>query len=122
MTVAMQGTKLIDVVDLPRSGVTTVSGTPHGSLAVGLSKGVPFAVSNRCRHLFSELGKGAVSKDGELVCAWHGARMDVVSGAMTLGPQGAFKPIASPVRMTLGARKLKRYPVELRDGAIYLTG
>ena len=32
-----------------------------------------------------------------------------------------FKPISTPVRMTLGARKLKRYPVEVRDGAIYLV-
>jgi nitrite reductase/ring-hydroxylating ferredoxin subunit len=122
MTAAMQGTKLVDVADLPRSGVATVSGTPHGALAVGLSNGVPFALSNRCRHLFSEMGKGAVSKDGELVCSWHGARFDVTTGAMTKGPQGAFKPISKPVQMTLGARKLKRYPVELRDGAIYLVG
>lgn len=121
MTAAMQGTKLIDVTDLPRSGVTTVSGTPHGALAVGMSNGVPFAVSNRCRHLFAEMGKGAVSKDGELVCPWHGARFDVTTGAMTVGPQGAFKPIANPVRATLGARKLKRYEVELKDGAIYLA-
>ncbi len=41
---------------------------------------------------------------------------------MVLGPQGAFKPIAGAVKSTLGARKLKTYPVEVRDGAIWLVG
>lgn len=121
MSVEMQGSKLVDVDALPKSGVTVVTGTPHGSLAVGLSNGVPFAVSNRCRHLFAEMGKGAVSKAGELVCPWHGARFDVANGRMTLGPQGAFKPLAHPVRMTLGAVKLRRVPVVLKDGAIHLA-
>ncbi|MGQ0467045.1 MAG: Rieske (2Fe-2S) protein [Sporichthyaceae bacterium] len=121
MSVEVQGSKLVAVADLPTSGVVVVTGTTHGPLAVGLSNGEPFAVSNRCRHLFASLGDGAVSKDGELVCPWHGARFDVSSGAMTLGPQGAFKPLAKPVKFSLGAIKLKRVPVELRDGAIHLA-
>ena len=51
----------------------------------------------------------------------HDAEYDVRTGAMTLGPQGVFKPVAGPVKATLGSRKLKTYDVELRDGAIYLT-
>jgi nitrite reductase/ring-hydroxylating ferredoxin subunit len=43
------------------------------------------------------------------------ARYDVRTGAMTRGPQGAFKPLA-------GARALKTFPVVLRDGAIWLEG
>lgn len=121
MSVEIQGSKLVEVAALPRSGVTTVTGTPYGALAVGMSNGEPFAVSNRCRHLFAKLGEGAVSKDGELVCPWHGARMDVTTGKMTLGPQGMFKPLAHPVRMSLGARRLKRVPVVLKDGAIHLA-
>ena len=41
---------------------------------------------------------------------------------MVRGPQGAFKPLAGVVKGTAGARPLKRYPVELRDGAIWLLG
>jgi 3-phenylpropionate/trans-cinnamate dioxygenase ferredoxin subunit len=113
-------TRLIDVAELGASGVAAVA-TPHGDLAVGLSGGEPFAVSNRCRHLFASLGKGHVTEGGCLECPWHGARYDVHSGKMTRGPQGAFRPVAGFVKNTTGARALATYPVELRDGAIWLT-
>jgi 3-phenylpropionate/trans-cinnamate dioxygenase ferredoxin subunit len=113
-------TRLVAVDDLGPSRVTVVD-SPHGALAVGLSDGVPFAVSNKCRHLFASLGKGHVTEDGCLECPWHGARYDVRTGAMVRGPQGAFKPLAGAVKATTGARALKAFPVELRDEAIWLT-
>jgi nitrite reductase/ring-hydroxylating ferredoxin subunit len=115
-------THLIDVGDLGTSGVTVVYGTRHGDLAVGLSNGTPFAVSNRCRHLRAELGEGCVTPSGRLECPWHGARYDVRSGRMTRGPRGVFRPVAGPVKRTLGSVRLRRHPVELRDGAIWLVG
>lgn len=114
-------TKLVALDQLGASQVAVVDDTPHGALAVGMSGGSPFAVSNRCRHLFASLGKGHVADDGCLECPWHAARYDVTNGKMTRGPQGAFKPISNPVKATLGARALKTYPVEVRDGAIWLT-
>ena len=45
-----------------------------------------------------------------------------VTGAMVRGPQGAFKPLAGAVKATTGARRLKTFPVEARDGAISLVG
>jgi nitrite reductase/ring-hydroxylating ferredoxin subunit len=111
----------VAVEDLGESQVTVVEGTPHGALAVGLSEGKPFAVSNRCRHLFASLGKGRVTDDGCLECPWHAARYNVASGAMVRGPQGAFKPLAGAIKATTGARALKTFPVELRDGAIWLS-
>lgn len=115
-------TRLIAVEDLDESGVTTVENTPYGALAVGLSNGEPFAVSNRCRHLMAPLGKGRVDDDGCLECPWHAAQFDVKTGRMVRGPQGAFRPVSGAVKGTLGARKLKTFPVELRDGAIWLAG
>lgn len=117
-----QAARLVAVADLGESQVTVVEDTPHGALAVGLSGGAPFAVSNRCRHLFAPLGKGKVDADGCLECPWHGALFDVTTGEMTRGPQGAFKPLAGFVKGTTGARNLKTYPVELRDGEIWLVG
>jgi 3-phenylpropionate/trans-cinnamate dioxygenase ferredoxin subunit len=111
--------RLIAVDDLPDTQVKVVD-TPHGSLAVGLSRGEPFAVSNRCRHLFASLGEGHVADDGTLECPWHHARYDTHTGAMTRGPQGAFKPLAGVVKGTAGAIPLKTFPVSLRDGAIWL--
>jgi nitrite reductase/ring-hydroxylating ferredoxin subunit len=50
--------------------------------------GAATAVSSRCRHQLADLSKGALDKEGCLVCPWHGARYDVDSGAMVEGPKG----------------------------------
>ena len=123
MSTSEQSTiRLAAVDDLGASHVTVVEDTPHGALAVGISDGRPFAVSNRCRHLFASLGNGDVTDEGCLRCPWHGALYDVATGKMIRGPQGAFKPFAGAIKATAGARALKTFPVELRDGAIWLVG
>src|SRR2546423_9844546 len=114
--------RLVAVDDLGASQVTVVEETSHGTIAVGISAGKPFAVSNRCRHLFASLGEGRVTTEGCLQCPWHGARYDVETGKMVRGPQGAYKPLAGVIRATAGAISLKRFSVELRDGAIWLVG
>jgi 3-phenylpropionate/trans-cinnamate dioxygenase ferredoxin subunit len=114
--------RLLAVEDLDASRVAVVEETPHGALAVGISAGKPFAVSNRCRHLFASLGSGRVTSEGCLECPRHAALYDVDSGKMVRGPQGAFKPLAGAVKATTGARSLKTFPVEIRDGAIWLVG
>jgi nitrite reductase/ring-hydroxylating ferredoxin subunit len=50
--------RLVAIDDLGASQVVVVEKTPHGALAVGISAGKPFAVSNRCRHLFASLARG----------------------------------------------------------------
>ena len=120
-TSEQSGTRLVSVPDLGDSQVTVVEDTPHGTMAVGMSGGKPFATSNRCRHLFASLGEGHVTEDGCLECPWHASRYDVASGKMVRGPQGAFKPLAGLVKATTGAIPLKTFPVELRDGAIWLV-
>ena len=114
--------RLVAVDDLGASQVTVVEETSHGTIAVGISAGKPFAVSNRCRHLFASLGEGRVTTEGCLQCPWHGARYDVETGKMVRGPQAAYKPLAGVIRATAGAISLKRFSVELRDGAIWLVG
>ncbi len=95
----------------------------HGTLAVGLADGVPFAVSNVCRHQFAKLGQGQV-REGCLECPWHRARYDVRTGTMTSGPKGrifGFPPYAKFIKTyTNGIAKLRVFDVELRDGAICL--
>ncbi len=113
-------TCLLAVDELDPTQVAVVEKTPHGALAVGISAGRPFAVSNRCRHLFASLADGQVTEDGCLECPWHGARYDVGTGQMVRGPQGAFKPLAGAVKATTGRRSLNTFAVEVRDGAIWL--
>ena len=113
--------RLVAVADLPDTGVTSVT-TSAGRLAVGIAGGEPFAVSPVCRHLRGDLAKGRVAEDGCLECPLHAARFDVRSGAMTRGPQGAFKPVAGVVKGTTGRMRLKTHPVVERDGVLYLEG
>jgi 3-phenylpropionate/trans-cinnamate dioxygenase ferredoxin component len=121
-TAEQSATRLIALDDLGASQVAVVDNTPHGALAVGISEGKPFALSNRCRHLFASLGEGQVTDDGCLQCPWHAARYDVGTGKMVRGPQGAFKPLAGVVKATTGAIPLKTFPVEVREDAIWLVG
>ena len=121
-TPEQSATRLVAVEDPNASQVSVVEVTPHGALAVGISAGKPFAVSNRCRHLFASLGKGSVTDDGCLECPWHAALYDIATGKMVQGPQGAFKPLAGTVKATTGARALKTFPVKVRDDAIWLVG
>jgi 3-phenylpropionate/trans-cinnamate dioxygenase ferredoxin component len=121
-TSGQSAVRLVAVDDLGASQVTVVEETPHGTIAVGISEGKPFAVSNRCRHLFASLGEGQVTTGGCLQCPWHGARYDVGTGKMVRGPQGAYKPLAGVIKATAGAIALKTFPVELRDRAIWLVG
>jgi 3-phenylpropionate/trans-cinnamate dioxygenase ferredoxin subunit len=113
--------RLIAVAELGESGVASVA-TTHGQLAVGIANGKPFAVSDRCRHLFASLGKGKVTPEGCLECPWHRSRYDIGSGKMVRGPQGAaFFAVRGLVRgYTNTAFPLKRYPVVERDGVLYL--
>ena len=112
--------RLIARAELPESGVTSLD-TSAGRLAVGLADGQPFAVSPVCRHLRGDLAKGRVAEDGCLECPLHAARFDVRTGAMTRGPQGAFKPIAGVVKGTTGRMRLKTHTVIEREGVLYLT-
>lgn len=77
----------IPAQDVPEGSVTGVD-----SYAVG-NNGEYFAVGRRCRHLGADLADGSIDDDGCLVCPWHGAKYDVKSGQMVLGPQGFFARI-----------------------------
>lgn len=120
---ARPGARLVAVDDLPASGVTEVETQEHGTLAVGLAGGEPFAVSNVCRHWLARLGQGTV-RDGCLECPWHRARYDVRTGRMVRGPQGrlvGFPPYSAAVRAFGNVASLRVVDVELRDGAIWLS-
>jgi 3-phenylpropionate/trans-cinnamate dioxygenase ferredoxin subunit len=66
--------------------------------------GTVYAALDRCSHEALPLSDGEM-EGTNLVCQYHGARFDVVTGA----PRGlpAVKPI-------------KTYPVEIREDGIYI--
>ncbi|MCY3865988.1 MAG: Rieske 2Fe-2S domain-containing protein [Chloroflexi bacterium] len=88
--------------DLKGKGCVTVH--PNGkTLALFLYGDRVYALDNRCPHMGFPLDKGSV-EDGILSCHWHHARFDLASG-------GAFD---------LWADDIDSFPVELRDGEIYV--
>ncbi len=90
------------IEDLQRSGSITVH--PKGKTLVLFLYGERvYALDNRCPHMGFPLDKGSV-EDGILSCHWHHARFDLASG-------GAFD---------LWADDIESYPVELRDGEIFV--
>jgi nitrite reductase/ring-hydroxylating ferredoxin subunit len=99
----------------------TVKGV--GRYAVGNAAGELFAVSRRCRHLYADLGRGKIDKDGCLVCPWHASKYDVKTGRMLRGPQGFFAKIpglgAGYMALTR-VLPLRRGKVTVRDGNVYV--
>ena len=94
-----------------------------GRYAVGNAGGELFAVTRRCRHLGADLAGGSIDEDDCLVCPWHGARYDVVTGRMTRGPQGSFAKIPgldAGYRLLTKAYPLGRGVVVEREGTVFV--
>ena len=88
--------------DLQGKGCITVH--PNGKTLVLFLYGERvYALDNRCPHMGFPLDKGSV-EEGILSCHWHHARFDLASG-------GAFD---------LWADDIDSYPVEVREGEIYV--
>jgi 3-phenylpropionate/trans-cinnamate dioxygenase ferredoxin component len=123
--ITAQDRRLVGIDQLDERRVVEVQTASHGVLAVGLTPdGKPFAVSNLCRHQFAKLGRGRVNDTGCLECPWHRAEYDVSSGATRSGPKGrvfGFKPYSPAVKAFGRVATLRRFAVEVRDGAIWLT-
>ncbi len=79
----------------------SVDGTP---LALFHHENEVRAVDNRCPHMGFPLSEGTVD-DGVLTCHWHHARFELACG-------DTFDPWADDVRT---------YPVEIRDGDVYVN-
>ena len=79
--------------------------TPNGE-AVVLARwdGELFALEDRCSHQDFPLSEGEV-EGGQIECVFHGAKFDLRTGKAMQLP--AIRPV-------------KTYPVEIRDGEVYI--
>ncbi|WP_205695878.1 Rieske 2Fe-2S domain-containing protein [Conexibacter sp. SYSU D00693] len=122
--VKAQGRRLVQADVLKADDVVEVDTDEHGTLAVGMVDGVPFATGNVCRHQFAKLGRGQI-RDGCLECPWHRARYDVRTGEMVSGPKGkvfGFPPYSKAVQGVANtAAPLRTFPVAVVDGWIALV-
>ncbi len=88
--------------ELREESPTTVRVGGH-AIGVFYHEGEFFATDNRCPHMGFPLTDGSVD-DGVLTCPWHHARFEIQCG-------DTFDPFADDVRT---------YPVELREGDVYV--
>lgn len=95
-------TRAASLAEVTKLGVHTAAVNGH-VLALFLHEGEIYAMDNRCPHMGFPLDRGSV-RDGILTCHWHHARFDLCSG-------GAFD---------LWADDAPTYPVDVRDGEIYV--
>ncbi|HSS80991.1 MAG TPA: Rieske (2Fe-2S) protein [Gaiellaceae bacterium] len=97
-----QRKRVASLDELEKQGRIVV-GVEGNTVCLLLEGGEVHAVDNRCPHMGFPLHRGSVS-DGILTCHWHHARFDLCSG-------GTFDQWAD---------ELRRFPVEVEDGEIYV--
>jgi nitrite reductase/ring-hydroxylating ferredoxin subunit len=95
-------TRAASMTELEEKGRLVV-GVEGNTVCLLLEGGEVHAIDNRCPHMGFPLHRGSVA-DGILTCHWHHARFDLCSG-------GTFDQWAD---------ELRRFPVEVADGEIYV--
>lgn len=95
--------RVASVGDVPADQLLPVN-TDAGPVVLASVDGVIYALEDRCSHQDYPLSAGDL-EDGQLECAFHGARFDVRTGRATQ------LPAVTPVRT---------FDVEVRDGGVYL--
>src|SRR5215468_6656615 len=94
--------KVADLVDVPE-GTPKAVRVEGRSIALFQHQGNIYATDNQCPHMGYPLTRGRV-RNGVLTCDWHGWSYDMRGG-------GCF---------TGGCDDLDTFPVEVRDGVIYI--
>ncbi len=94
--------KVADLADVPEGTPKAVK-VDGRSIALYQHRGNVFATDNQCPHMGYPLTRGRV-RNGVLTCDWHGWTYDMKGG-------GCF---------TGGCDDLDTFPVEVRDGGIYI--
>ncbi len=79
------------VNQIPPEGVLAVVKSDGQRVCLIRSRGRVAAVADNCTHQDFEMSLGDVLPDGTIQCAWHGARFDVMTGAVRQGPASISK-------------------------------
>lgn len=85
--------RVATVNQIPPEGVLAVVKSDGQRVCLVRSRGRVSAVANNCTHQEFEMSLGDVLHDGTIQCAWHGARFDVMTGAVRQGPACDALPV-----------------------------
>lgn len=78
--------RVCGVVDVPEGALRPVTLHDGSRVCVGNRGGRFFAVSDRCPHQKFPLSDGDLTREGTIVCSWHGAAYECFSGRAVQGP------------------------------------
>ncbi len=95
----------IDVAPELAAGEKTTTLVNGREVLICRTKDNYYALGSRCTHSAWPL-VGEPIEGNEIICTLHGARFDLRDGCPVSGP--ASKPLST-------------YPIELRDGALYVS-
>lgn len=95
--------KVATLKDLPRRGGKVLK-VGRTLIALFNVDGSLYAIDNECPHQGGPIGEGDV-KDNTVRCPWHLWQFDVTSGRCLSNPYG----------------DVRRYPVEVTDGEVWVT-
>jgi nitrite reductase/ring-hydroxylating ferredoxin subunit len=74
------------LADLPEGEPLGVETTRGERICLVQTGGEVLAVSNVCTHQEFAMDLGTVHPEGTIECAWHGARFDLRTGEVRVGP------------------------------------
>lgn len=110
-----QPIKVCNVNDVPQPGIRAFAVGGRDVLIVRTSDGAFAAVGAKCTHRGAPLAEGTL--DGNTVtCPWHGSQFEMPTGKLTRGPQIFGGRLFEKIQ-----RNLPRYPLEERNGELWLT-
>lgn len=93
------------VEDVPPNTLLSVELEEDVRVCLAHADGRIYAFRDNCSHKDFPLSAGEID-DGQVECAWHGARFDMESGRAVRLP--AIKPVTT-------------YEVKIEDGEIYIA-
>jgi nitrite reductase/ring-hydroxylating ferredoxin subunit len=76
-----------------------------------------YATQRSCTHTWGPLDRGRL-ENGEVVCPLHRARFDVRTGAVR--QWACFPPGVQLLNFLRGQKPLATYPVEIKDGRVWI--
>ena len=107
-----------DVHDLPLGQMNSFRAGGTRIVVYHLKDGF-HATQAQCTHTFGPLARGRIIDGCQVQCPLHRARFDIATGAVVMWAN--FPPGIQLLNVVRSEKKLKTYPVRIKDGKVMVT-